>query len=74
VYSDDSVEKAPKPSMMERSKERHGNAYQPWDEEGDALLLKMYAENPDINFIAEVFERSSGSIRHRLKRLGVLED
>jgi hypothetical protein len=34
----------------------------------------MYAENPDINFIAEVFERSSGSIRHRLKRLGVLED
>lgn len=74
VYSDDPVEKAPKPSMMERSKERHGNAYLPWDEEGDALLLKMYAEHPDIKFLAEVFERSSGSIRHRLKRLGVLED
>jgi diadenosine tetraphosphate (Ap4A) HIT family hydrolase len=74
VYSDDPVEKAPKPSMMERSQERHGNAYQPWDEEGDALLLRMYAEHHDIKFLAEVFERSSGSIRHRLKRLGVLED
>jgi hypothetical protein len=52
----------------------HGNAYQPWDDEADALLCKMYDENPDLAHLAEVFERSRGGIKARLKKLGKISE
>lgn len=79
VYAEETVEtkdKTPtkKLSYMEKSKALHGNAYQPWDDEADALLCKMYDETPNMAFLSEVFERSRGGIRSRLKKLGKLEE
>lgn len=75
VFSDEKedADEAPKLSYMERSKALHGNAYQPWDDEADALLCKMYDETPNLTHLAEVFERSRGGIKARLKKLGKIK-
>jgi hypothetical protein len=75
VFSDEKedADEAPKLSYMERSKALHGNAYQPWDDEADALLCKMYDETPNLTHLAEVFERSRGGIKARLKKLGKIQ-
>lgn len=59
---------------IEQKRDEHGNAYLPWDDEADALLVRMYEkEGKNINLLAEIFERAPGAIRSRLKKLGKLK-
>lgn len=55
---------------IEEKRNEHGNAYIPWEEEADQLLCRLYDEGNSISVLAEMFERTKGAIRSRLKKLG----
>ena len=58
---------------LEQKREKHGNAYMPWDDETDSLLVKMYVEEgKSIKLLSVIFERTQGAIRSRLKKLGII--
>lgn len=45
-----------------------------WTDEQDEVLKTMFSEKKTVTEIAEVLKRSTGGIRARLKRLGLLEN
>ena len=53
---------------IEEKRNEHGNAYIPWEEEADKLLCRLYDEGNSISVLAEMFERTKGAIRSRLKK------
>ena len=53
---------------MEQKRSEHGNAYVPWDDEADRLLCRMYDEGKSISLLSDIFERTQGAIRSRLKK------
>ena len=62
--------KRKKAYTLEEKRNEHGNAYIPWEEEADKLLCRLYDEGNSISVLAEMFERTKGAIRSRLKKLG----
>lgn len=58
---------------LEEKRQEHGNAYLPWDKESDKYLIRLYDEGQSIKEIAEIFERTNGAIRSRLKKLGKIQ-
>ncbi len=59
---------------MEEKRKEHGNAYLPWEEKADEILINFFNEGKSIKEIAEIMERSRGAIHSRLKKLGIIED
>ena len=60
--------------IIKKEREQYPNAYMPWDEDDDSLLIIMYEEEgKSIKEISDFFERGPGAIRRRLKKLGKLE-
>lgn len=57
---------------LEERRKDHSYAYERWDEEADALLGRLFNEGHSIPDLSEMFERSVGSIRSRLKVIGKL--
>lgn len=49
------------------------NAGKPWTEEDDALLAELYKSGSSVKELKERFKRTSGSIRSRLERLGLVQ-
>lgn len=64
------AEKRTKSYTLEEKRNEHGNAYIPWDDESDKLLCCMFDLGKSIGLLSEIFERSKGAIRSRLKKLG----
>jgi hypothetical protein len=50
------------------------NAYKPWSKENDIRLNKMFLDGKSQSEIAKFFQRGPGSIKSRLKKLGLIED
>ena len=48
-------------------------AYLPWDDEQDELLKKSFESDSSVKKLAEMFQRSGGAIRSRLRKLGLVE-
>ena len=65
--------KMQKTYTLDEKRKEHGNAYLPWDDTADDLLCRMYDEGKSIGMLAEIFERTKGAIRSRLKKLGKIE-
>lgn len=53
------------------ARQEHPNAYDPWNEEADAELARMWAEGMSVAEIADHFGRKSSAIISRLKKLGL---
>lgn len=58
---------------LEEKRQVNKDAYNPWDEELDFLLTKMYKNGAEINYLAERFGRTKGAIISRLKKLNIYE-
>lgn len=58
---------------LEQKRTEHGNAYVSWDDEADKLLCRMYDEGKSIDLLSDIFERTKGAIRSRLKKLGKIQ-
>jgi len=52
----------------------HARAYAPWDKKQEEELAQLFKRGEKIGLIAETMGRQSGSIRSRLKKLGLIED
>lgn len=53
------------------ARQEHPNAYDPWTEEADEQLKKMWFEGISVHEIAEHFGRKSSAIITRMKKLGI---
>lgn len=52
-------------------RQEHPNAFDPWTEEADAELARMWAEGASVDDIAKHFGRKSIAIIVRMKKLGL---
>lgn len=57
------------PSYMEKQKQLHANAYNPWTKEDDDRLKQLYKEGKNIETLMEIFARNRGAIESRLKKI-----
>ena len=53
------------------ARQEHPNAYDPWTEEADNQLRKMWSEGVSVHEIAEHFGRKSNAVITRMKKLGI---
>ncbi len=53
------------------ARQEHPNAYDPWTEEADDQLRKMWSEGVSVHEIADHFGRKSSAIITRMKKLGI---
>ena len=53
------------------ARQEHPNAYDPWTEETDEQLKKMWSEGVSVHEIADHFGRKSSAIITRIKKLGI---
>jgi excinuclease UvrABC nuclease subunit len=53
--------------------EKNAQAYEPWTTEQDDQLEVLYSEGTKVKELAIILERSSGSIRSRIKKLELKE-
>ena len=53
------------------ARQEHPNAYDPWTEEMDAELTRMWSEGTSVSDIADHFGRKQSAIIVRMKKLGL---
>ena len=53
------------------ARQEHPNAYEPWSDEADAELARMWEEGISVHEIAEHFGRTQSAIITRMKKLGL---
>ena len=53
------------------ARQEHPNAYDPWTEEMDAELIRMWSEGTSVSDIADHFGRKQSAIIVRMKKLGL---
>ena len=58
---------------LDEMREKHPSAYLPWDEAQDEKLTKLFREGKSTVNLATMFERTKGSIRSRLVKLGLVD-
>lgn len=61
----------PTRSHMQEQKELHANAYAQWSENEDKELKRLYEQGFQIKDLSIIFQRNTGSISSRLKKLGL---
>lgn len=59
---------------FEKLREKHPNAYRPWDKAQDEKLRELFAEGVSTADCVKIFGRKSGAIRSRLIKLGLVEE
>jgi len=58
-------------SHMQEQKEAHAKAYTQWSENEDKELRRLYEQGFQIKDLSIIFQRNTGSISSRLKKLGL---
>lgn len=58
-------------SHMQEQKELHANAYAQWSENEDKELKRLHKQGFQIKDLSIIFQRNTGSISSRLKKLGL---
>jgi Fe2+ transport system protein FeoA len=58
-------------ALVEKARAAYPNALAPWKKEDDLLLTQMRGESVDK--LAAIFQRSTGAIRRRLRKLGFID-
>lgn len=58
-------------SYMDKQKRLHANAYSPWSNEEESTLSFLYRRGKTVKELAIILQRNEGSIRSRLRKLGL---
>ena len=61
------------PNKIEQKRVLYPNAYKPWHTDDDDLLAKLYNEGASVKDLMVVFQRNSGGIASRLRKLGLTQ-
>ncbi|MDP2736838.1 MAG: PIF1 family DEAD/DEAH box helicase [bacterium] len=67
-----SASKLNKAYEVKKIRQKYGQAYLPWTEEDDCLLINLFKQGKIKSELAKIFERNKGAISSRLKKLGLL--
>ncbi len=59
--------------QLQLIKDKHPRAYEPWDQEEENTLKKLYNEKESIENIANALKRQPSAIHARLKKIGLIE-
>ena len=59
---------------FDKLREKHPNAYRPWDKAQDEKLQELFAEGVSTADCVKILGRKSGAIRSRLVKLGLTEE
>lgn len=59
-------------SLYQKGKEKNTSAYQPWTNEQDKKLEKMFDEGVSYQEMAFYFERTKGAVMSRLRKIEIL--
>ena len=59
---------------FEKIREKHPNAYRPWDKVQDEKLRELFVKGSSVADFPKTFSRTRGSIRSRLAKLGLLKN
>lgn len=59
-------------SYMEKQKQLYANAYAPWTDEEESTLRFLYRQGKSVKELAAILQRNDGSIRSRLKKMGII--
>ncbi len=59
---------------FDQLREKHPNAYRPWDKAQDEKLQELFAEGVSVADCAKTLGRKGGAIRSRLIKLGLVEE
>ncbi len=62
-----------RPKPFAEIREKHPNAYRPWDQVQDEELSKLFIAGTAVSDLMEKFGRKRGGINSRLKKLGLKE-
>ncbi len=68
------VEKTFGAAGFKKIREKHSSAYFPWDKAQDEKLQELFTKGSSIAELTAAFNRTKGSIRSRLIKLGLLEN
>ena len=60
-----------RPNYIERQRALYPNAYKPWQQSDDNLLVELYNESTSIKELMVIFQRNRGGITSRLRKLGL---
>jgi ATP-dependent DNA helicase PIF1 len=58
-----------KPFSVSTARQKHSNAYRPWNDAADAQLVRLHRQGVPIAALAGIFKRNRGAIRSRLAKL-----
>ncbi|MBO7101517.1 MAG: hypothetical protein J6V98_05790 [Bacteroidales bacterium] len=61
------------PNKIEQKRALYPNAYKPWNTDDDDLLERLYNEGTSVKDLMVVFQRNSGGIASRLRKLGLTQ-
>ncbi len=59
---------------FDKIRERHPNAYLPWDKAQDEKLQELFVKGSPVVGLAQTFNRTRGAIRSRLAKLGLVDN
>ena len=68
---DGNQEKSNYQQRVEKIREKHPRAYEPWSEEEESRLINMYQTGDSIRSISSALQRQRGAIRSRIEKLGL---
>ena len=66
-----SKQQPPSKSHIQEQKEAHAKAYAPWSKNEDKELKRLHEQGFQIKDLSIIFQRNTGSISSRLKKLGL---
>lgn len=69
----DSPSDASYQDRLESVKRKHPNAYEPWTNKQEELLIKMYKGGAPVKAIASALKRQPSAISSRIRKLGLEE-
>ncbi|HEX9510039.1 MAG TPA: 3'-5' exonuclease [Puia sp.] len=67
------VKAAEKKDSYQSVREKNKSAYAPWTGDEDKKLIKLFHEGRSVKELAKIFERTTGSIAMRIKKMNLYE-
>lgn len=61
-------------ACIQKIKQQYPNAYEPWDEKQENVLIQMFKCGAPIHAIASALKRQPGAISSRIRKLGLPEN
>ena len=74
MYKKNWAQEFPPPADFVKIREKHLNAYLPWDKTQDEELRQLFLKGSSVADLTKTFNRTRGAIKSRLAKLELWND